>query len=91
MLKKITKKISKRNGCLLLIDYGYLRPHNQSTLQSVMKHRRNRPLDNLGKADVTSHVNFSLLNEFLKHKLKVKILFHKKNSLKIWGYSEEQK
>ena len=86
VLKKITKKISKRNGCLLLIDYGYLRPHNQSTLQSVMKHRRNRPLDNLGKADVTSHVNFSLLNEFfLKHKLKVKNIISQKKFLENMG------
>jgi SAM-dependent MidA family methyltransferase len=29
-----------------------------------MKHKKNNLLDNLGKADITSHVNFKLLNEF---------------------------
>ena len=60
-LKKMTKKISKLKGCILLIDYGYLKPNNQSTLQSVIKHKKKNLLNNLGKADVTSHVNFKLL------------------------------
>ena len=38
---KIVRKISLRKGCLLLIDYGYLNPNNQNTLQSVMKHKKN--------------------------------------------------
>ena len=49
-----------------MIDYGYLKPSNKSTLQSVFMHNKNRILDNLGKADVTSHVNFLLLKEFFK-------------------------
>ena len=63
-MKKIIKTISKLNGCLLMIDYGYLKPNNQNTLQSVIKIKKNKLLQNLGKADITSHVNFSLLNEF---------------------------
>ena len=58
-LKKITNKISQLHGCILMIDYGYYKPNNQSTLQSVMKHKKNDPLNNLGKADVTA-LNFSL-------------------------------
>ena len=57
-LNKIIKKISKLEGCILLIDYGYLRPNNQNTLQSVIKHKKNRLFNNLGKADITAHVNF---------------------------------
>ena len=57
-LKKMTNKISKLKGCILLIDYGYLRPNNQNTLQSVMRHKKNNLFNNLGKADVTDHVNF---------------------------------
>ena len=49
-----------------MIDYGYVKPNNQNTLQSVIKHKKNRLLKNLGKADITSHVNFSLLKNFLK-------------------------
>ena len=72
-LKKITKKILKLEGCILLIDYGYLKPHNENTLQSVLKHKKNKLLDNLGKADVTSHINFELLKEFFKKNNCIKI------------------
>ena len=51
-----------------MIDYGYLKSNNQNTLQSVMKHKKNNLLDNLGKADITAHVNFDLLNEFFSKK-----------------------
>ena len=63
-LKKITKKICRLKGCILLIDYGYSKPNNQNTLQSVKEHKKNNLLSNLGTADITSHVNFNLLNEF---------------------------
>ncbi len=72
-LKKIIKKVKDLEGCVLLIDYGYLKPNNQDTLQSVLRHKKNPILKNIGKADVTSHVNFALLKEFfVKNKLKVK-------------------
>ena len=67
-LNKMIKKISELNGCLILIDYGYLKPNNQNTLQSVIKHKKNPILKDLGKADITSHVNFSLLKEFFQRK-----------------------
>ena len=88
-LKKIIKKISKLNGGLLLIDYGYLKPKNKSTLQSLIKHKRNNLLDNLGKADITSLVNFSLLNEyFVKNNLKVKKIVTQKFFLEKMGIVE---
>ena len=49
------------------------KPNNQNTLQSVIKNKKNKLLQNLGKADITSHVNFSLLKEFfIRNKCKVK-------------------
>ena len=45
-LKKIIKKISILKGCILLVDYGYLKENNQSTLQSVFKHKKNFLLKN---------------------------------------------
>ena len=88
-LNKIVKKISIRNGCLLLIDYGYLFPKNQSTLQSVMKHKKNNLLNNLGKADITSQVNFKLLNEFfMKNNLKMKKIVSQKFFLERMGIIE---
>lgn len=85
-LAKIVRKISLRKGCLLLIDYGYLNPNNQNTLQSVINHKKNHILNNLGRADVTSHVNFKLLNEFfLKRDLKVKNVVSQKVFLETMG------
>ena len=88
-LTKMIKKISKLEGGLLLIDYGYLIPKNRSTLQSVINHKRNNLLDNLGKADITSLVNFNLLNEFfIKNDLKVKEVVSQKFFLEKMGIVE---
>ncbi len=85
-LKKISNKILELKGCILLIDYGYLKPHNENTLQSVLKHRKNLLLSNLGKADITSHVNFRLLEEFFKkNNLKTKKIITQQNFLKSNG------
>tara|TARA_Y100001958_G_scaffold149405_1_gene132026 strand:- start:2062 stop:3123 length:1062 start_codon:yes stop_codon:yes gene_type:complete len=85
-LKKILKKILNSKGCILLIDYGYMSSNNQNTLQSVMKHKKNNLFSNLGKADVTSHINFSLLEEFfLKNNLKVKKVISQKEFLERMG------
>ena len=91
-LKRISRKINKLKGCILMIDYGYLKPNNQNTLQSVIKHKKNNLLDNLGKADVTAHVNFTLLNEFFsKNGLKIKNVISQKNFLEAMGILERAK
>jgi len=73
----------------LLIDYGYLKPVNKDTLQSVMNHKKNKLLKNLGKADITSLVNFKLLHEyFLKNNLKVKKVVSQKYFLEKMGILE---
>jgi cyclopropane-fatty-acyl-phospholipid synthase len=72
-----------------MIDYGYLKPNNENTLQSVMKHKKNNPLNNLGKADITAHVNFALLNEFYKKNgLEVKDIITQKEFLENMGILE---
>ena len=91
-LKKIIKKISELKGCILMIDYGYLKSNNQNTLQSVLRHKRNSLFDNLGKADITSHVNFNLLSEFfLKNSLKVNNVITQKEFLENMGIIERAK
>ena len=88
-LNKIINKISKLTGGLLLIDYGYLISQNKDTIQSVIKHKRNNLFDNLGKADITSLVNFGLLNEyFKKNNLKVKKVVTQKKFLEKMGIIE---
>ena len=85
-MNKIVKKIKNLSGCLLIIDYGYLKPNNQNTIQSVILHKKNNILNNLGKADVTSHVNFALLKEFfLKKNFLVKKVISQEEFLKNLG------
>ncbi len=85
-LNKIVKKILSLNGCILIIDYGYIKPNNLDTIQSVIKHKKNHIMKNLGKADITSHVNFSLLKEFfLKNSLIVNKTITQKDFLENMG------
>ena len=67
-LNTMVKKIKKFSGGLLLIDYGFLKEKNISTLQSVKSHKKNEIFDNIGNADITSLVNFRLLKNYLSKK-----------------------
>ena len=91
-LNPIIKKISKLSGGILLIDYGYLKSNNLNTLQAVMNNQKismETMFKNLGKADITSLVNFNLFKEyFLKSNLKVKKIVTQKFFLKRMGIIE---
>ncbi len=67
-LDSIIKTIKRLNGGLLLIDYGFLNQNNADSLQSLKKHKKNIIFDNIGKADITSLVNFNLLKKYFKTK-----------------------
>ena len=67
-LDLITDTIKRLNGGLLLIDYGFLKQENTDTLQSVKNHKKNMLFKNIGNADITSLVNFSLLKNYFKIK-----------------------
>ena len=55
----------------------------------MLKHQKNNLLSNLGKADISSHVNFKLLNEFfLKKNLTVKKIVTQKFFLESMGILE---
>ena len=94
-LSKIVKKIKSLSGGVLLIDYGYMRALNESTIQIVMKNRKihkDSLLKCIGKADITSLVNFSLLNEFFsKQRLNVKKIVTQKFFLERMGIIERAK
>ena len=67
-LKWITKIIKDLGGGIMLIDYGYTHPENKDTLQSVKSHKKNELFSNIGEADITSLVNFSLLKDYFINK-----------------------
>ena len=94
-LDKIVKKISKNSGGILLIDYGYLDPFNQNTLQTVMKNKKvklDKLLSHIGKSDITYLVNFNLLKEYFEMKnLTVKNIVTQKFFLEKMGIIERAK
>ena len=94
-LDRIIKKISKHNGGILLIDYGYLDIINKSTLQIVMKNKKmniSSLYKYLGMTDITYLINFNLLKEFfLKKKLKVKKIVSQKFFLEKMGIIQRAK
>tara|TARA_B100000941_G_C28449418_1_gene524213 strand:- start:87 stop:1130 length:1044 start_codon:yes stop_codon:yes gene_type:complete len=67
-LDAIVKKIIKHSGGILLVDYGYLKDRSGNSLQSVFKHKYNNLFKNIGDADITSLVNFSLLKKYFNSK-----------------------
>ena len=94
-LDKIVKKIEKLSGGILLIDYGYLKTFNQSTLQAIKQNKKMNMkylYKNLGEVDITSLVNFSLLKEyFLLSNLNVKKIVSQKFFLEKMGILERAK
>ncbi len=67
-LDEIVEIIKRRNGGILLVDYGFLKQKSVSTVQSVKKHKKVNLFEDLGNADITSLVNFNLLEKFFMQK-----------------------
>ena len=65
-LKNISKIISKNDGGLLLIDYGYYEKRMRNTLQGVSDHKFANILKNIGNVDITHNINFYLFEKFIK-------------------------
>ena len=88
-LNTIAKKIVKYDGAILIFDYGYTNQKNQSTLQSVIKHKYQNIFANLTKADITSHINYKLFSEILiKNNLNVKRVVNQNEFLQKLGIIE---
>ncbi len=55
------KRLKKRPGRVLFIDYGHARSAPGETLQALRGHEKVPPLSTPGLADVTAHVDFQAL------------------------------
>lgn len=63
---EISQALKTFGGAALIIDYGYIEPPMQSTLQAVKNHKHHKLLDDIGTADWTAHVNFAELSKILQ-------------------------
>jgi len=57
----LARRIAAQGGAALIIDYGYEGPAVGDTLQAVRDHRFTDPFAEPGEADLTVHVDFTLM------------------------------
>ncbi len=60
IFKKIKSQLNKNGGKALIIDYGYTKKPYISTLQGITNHKHSNILENIGNADITAHIDFSI-------------------------------
>ncbi len=63
VMTEIARRIEKYNGAALVIDYGYIHSGFRDTLQAVKNHNYSSVLEEPGNADITAHVDFSMLEK----------------------------
>ena len=61
MFNEIANIVRNNGGLLLIADYGYIKQANKSSLQSIKDNKFTEVLNNIGKQDITYHVNFNQL------------------------------
>lgn len=72
----------------LIIDYGYFEHDGRPTMQAVKNHKHHNPLEELGTADITAHVDFKGLSYWLREegfevKLSTQGEFLKENGIEL--------
>lgn len=61
--RDIARRIGRKGGAALIVDYGYTKTALGDTFQAVQDHRYADPLAEPGDADLTAHVDFARLAE----------------------------
>lgn len=91
VIEHISKILKKFSGYALIIDYGYYYdPLNRSiygdTFQAIRKHKYHSVFKNIGKTDLTAHVDFNNLKQTaLENDMNVNGPFSQKQFLIDWG------
>lgn len=60
-IQQCAERIKRHTGAALFIDYGHIKSHHGDTLQAVKNHAYSKVLRDIGKSDITSHVDFDAL------------------------------
>ena len=79
---KLCKFLRKNKGIFITIDYGYLDPIKNFSLQTLHNHNNSHLFDNLGEQDITSLVDFrNLVDIAKKNKLMIDEFSYQKDFL----------
>ncbi|MGE4322978.1 MAG: class I SAM-dependent methyltransferase [Sphingobium sp.] len=62
----LASRIARQGGVAILIDYGYEGPALGDTLQAVRDHQFADPFRDPGEADLTTHVDFTVLGNIAR-------------------------
>ena len=65
IIQIIADKLKQFGGFIYFADYGYTKLNYKSTLSSIKNNKVTNFLDNIGKQDLTAHVNFQNINKIL--------------------------
>jgi SAM-dependent MidA family methyltransferase len=65
-MQDVCQALQKQGGLALIIDYGYDELPLKSTLQALKNHQYHNVLQNIGECDITSLVNFDVLQNCAK-------------------------
>ena len=88
---KVCKFIKRNKGIFLTIDYGYKKPPNYLTLQTIYNHKKTHLFENIGNQDITAHVNFNeLINVAKNNELKLEIYCSQKDFLMSCGIKQRK-
>lgn len=63
LMQEIAQRLSATRGAALSIDYGHLQSGFGDTLQAMLKHAYDDVFAHPGEADLTSHVDFDMLEK----------------------------
>ncbi|MFC4624874.1 class I SAM-dependent methyltransferase [Daeguia caeni] len=63
LMQEIALRIAEQRGAALAIDYGHLESGFGDTLQAMLKHAYDDVFAHPGEADLTSHVDFAVLEQ----------------------------
>jgi NADH dehydrogenase [ubiquinone] 1 alpha subcomplex assembly factor 7 len=61
LIQSVATRLNAAPGRALIIDYGSTDGRTGHTVQALHRHTKVSPLDHIGEADLTAHVNFAAL------------------------------
>lgn len=68
IMEEISTRIKQHGGAALIIDYGYIKSEYKNTISAILNHKHHDILSDIGKADLSAHVDFGLLRSVAENK-----------------------
>ena len=66
IIKKLNSVITKKGGCILLIDYAYLKHKMVDTLQAIKNHNKVSIFNEVGNSDISHLINIPFLKKIAR-------------------------